>query len=53
MEEFFVTINYSYVKGGGKAVNIIAVKKKIKDKIYKEENKAFKYRAITRDNYIK
>ena len=52
-EEFFITINYSRVEGGGEAVNVVAVRKRIKDKVHKKEDKAFKCRAITRDNHIK
>ena len=52
-EEFFVTIDYSRIEGGGEAVNTVIVKKRIKDEVYKGENKIFKYRAITRDNCIK
>ena len=52
-EKLFITINYSRVEGGGEAVNVVAVRKRIQDKVYKREDKAFKCRAITRDNRIK
>ena len=53
VKEFFITINYSRVEGGGEAVDVIAVRKRIKDEIHKGENKVFKCRAIIRDNRIK
>ena len=49
-EEFFVTIDYSRVEGGGEAVDAVAVRKRIEDEIHKGEDKTFKCRAITRDN---
>ena len=52
-KKFFTIINYSRVEGGGEAVDVITVRKRIKDEIHKGEDKAFKYRAITRDNCIK
>ena len=53
VEKFFITINYSRVEGGGETVDVVTVRKRIKDKVYKGEDKAFKYRTIIRDNRIK
>ena len=52
-EEFFTIIDYSRVENRGEAVDVVAIKKRIEDKIYKEEDKMFKCRVIIKDNCIK
>ena len=53
IKKFFITIDYSCTEGGEEAINTITVRKRIKNKIHKKADKAFKYRVITRDNRIK
>ena len=52
-EEFFVTIDYSRTEGGEEAIDAVAVRKRIEDEVHKGEDKAFKCRAITRENRTK
>ena len=46
-------INFSYAEGGEGAANAISVRRKIKEKVQKGENKTFKCIAVTKNFYNK
>ena len=48
-EEFFCTIDFSWVEEGEKAADAVVVREKIEKEVQKGENKEFRCRAVTKD----